>query len=83
MNLLDAGLLLLAAWVIFQAFRFVAAVRAYRLGRLDAAYRAASLVVTERRIVRAAKYRAQEREWGSRPEPASYLDDPYARGRAA
>lgn len=64
MNLLDAGLLLLAAWVIFQAFRFVAAVRAYRLGRIDAAYRSAALVETQAPIVRAGQHRATEHQWG-------------------
>ena len=50
--------------VLVGVFRFLAALHAYRLGRVDAAYRAASLVVTERRILRAGQRRAHEQQWG-------------------
>ena len=40
------------------------AVRMNRLRRIDAAYRAASMVVTERAKLRAGQHRAAAAEWG-------------------
>ena len=50
--------------VLVGFFRFLSALHVYRLGRVDAAYRAAALVVTERRILRAGQRRAIEQQWG-------------------
>lgn len=57
-------LLTCAGLVVAGALRLLAAVDDYRLRRIDAAYRAAALVITERRILRAGQRRAAEREWG-------------------
>ena len=65
--MIAASLLLVtcSGLVVVGVFRFLVALQVYRLDRVDAAYRAASLVVTERRILRAGQHRAQERKWGS------------------
>ena len=64
--MIAASLLLVtcSGLVMVGVLRFLAALHAYRLGRVDAAYRAAALVVTERRILRAGQRRAQEYQWG-------------------
>ena len=59
------GLALAALLLILSgATRLVLAWHAAMQRRIDAQYRAAALVIESRRIVRAAKHRAQEREWG-------------------
>ena len=50
--------------VLVGVLRLLSALHVYRLGRVDAAYRAASLVVTERRILRSGQRRAIEEQWG-------------------
>ena len=50
--------------ISFGVVRLARAVRMNRLRRIDAAYRAAALVITERAKLRAAQHRAAEREWG-------------------
>ena len=62
--LLDLVLVACAASIAFGAVRFVRAYRAHRMAQACAAYRAASMVVTERAKLRAAQHRAAEREWG-------------------
>ena len=53
-----------AALIGFGIVRFVSAIRAYRVSKFDAQYRAASLVLTETRKLRAGQLRAGAREWG-------------------
>ena len=64
--MIAASLLLVtcSGLVLVGVFRFLVALHVYRLGRVDAAYRAAALVVTERRILRAGQRRAIEQRWG-------------------
>lgn len=64
--MIAAALLLFsaAALVVTGAWHFVRAVRMHRLRRIDAAYRAAALVINTRRALRAGQHRAVERQWG-------------------
>lgn len=51
-------------FICIGAVRLYRAVRMFRLSRLDAEYRASSLVIESRRACRAGQHRANEREWG-------------------
>ena len=62
--LLWLALVASAALIGFGAVRFASAIRAYRQRQDDARYRAASLVLTETRKLRAGQLRAAAREWG-------------------
>lgn len=62
--LLDLVLLACAACIAFGAVRLVRAYRAHRIAQACAAYRAASMVITERAKLRAAQHRAASGEWG-------------------
>ena len=50
--------------VAFGIIRMAGAICRYRRARLDAAYRAAVLVINARRELRAGQHRAAAREWG-------------------
>ena len=57
-------LIAVIVWTVFYAVRFEDAVYRYRMRQVDAQYRAASLVLTQTRILRAGQARAAAREWG-------------------
>lgn len=62
--MLTASALLALALILTGVYRLHRAYCAYRAAQAWAAYRAAALVSEARRSLRAAKHRAQEREWG-------------------
>lgn len=48
----------------YGLYRLASAIRSYRQRQYDAQHRAASLVLTQTRILRAGQARAAAREWG-------------------
>lgn len=65
MLLLDFLALIALLLICSGAYRLHRAYRAHRIAQACAAYRAASMVVTERAKLRAAQHRAAEQQWGS------------------
>lgn len=64
MLLLDFLALIALLLICSGAYRLHRAYRAHRAAQARAAYRAASLVVTERQRLRAGQHRAASAEWG-------------------